>query len=153
MKRNLSHMLIPRLTGEFSITRLTGGRGEGPLKPRPISETTGLIFKIQTAFNSQCKSVDRNIIALTSGSPMTSQVRSHKWMLKSTLRLPSHRLLYYNVVVYVVHYNVVVNVVMSMTKPIIAMLMSRLSHKRTWKFKVVHRSCGASFMVDFRHTI
>ena len=44
--------------------------------PHPISETTGPIFKIQTAFDSHCKSVERNLITLTSRSSMTSQVRS-----------------------------------------------------------------------------
>ena len=67
--------LNPRLTGAYPITRLTGG---GYLEPPPISETTGPIFKIQRSFDSSAKTVEWNLISLTSRSPMTSQVRSVK---------------------------------------------------------------------------
>ena len=46
------------------------------LAPHRISETTGRIRKIQTAFESPVKFAEGNPILLTSGSPMTSQVRS-----------------------------------------------------------------------------
>ena len=62
-----------RLPGQVN-PRLTGGGGY--FEPPPISETTGLIFKIQTGFDSHYKSVQRNLITLTLRSPMTSQVRS-----------------------------------------------------------------------------
>ena len=46
------------------------------LSPPRISETTGGIRKIQTAFESPVKCVEGIPISLTSGSPMMSQVRS-----------------------------------------------------------------------------
>ena len=49
-------------------------RGEGALHCPPTnSETTGPIVKIQTASDSPGKTVERNIISLTSRSPVTSQ--------------------------------------------------------------------------------
>ena len=53
------------------------GRGEfrAPVLSS-TSETTGPIFKIQAAFDSPAKVVERSLILFTSGSPMTSQVRS-----------------------------------------------------------------------------
>ena len=44
--------------------------------PPLISETTGPILKIQTAFESSGKTVEGKQILLTSGSRVTSQVRS-----------------------------------------------------------------------------
>ena len=57
------------------ITR-PGGGGAFFRPPPRISETTGRISKIQTAFESPVKFVEGNPISLTSGSPMTAQVRS-----------------------------------------------------------------------------
>ena len=51
-------------------------RGGGIYLPPRISETTGRIRKIQTVFASPLKFVEVNLISLTSGLPMTSQVRS-----------------------------------------------------------------------------
>ena len=54
-------------------------RGGGAFRPPPaISETTEAILKIQTEFDSPLKVLLGNQISLTSGSPMTSQVRSNK---------------------------------------------------------------------------
>ena len=53
-----------------------GGGGGLFLAPPRISETIGWIRKIQTAFESPVKFVEGNPISLTSGSSMTSQVRS-----------------------------------------------------------------------------
>ena len=52
--------------------------GGGYFEPPPplISETTGPILKIQTAFESPGKTVEGKQILLTSGSRVTSQVRS-----------------------------------------------------------------------------
>ena len=51
--------------------------GGGYFEPPPlISETTGPILKIQAAFESPGKTVERKQILLTSGSRVTSQVRS-----------------------------------------------------------------------------
>ena len=52
------------------------GGGGAIHSPPPNSETTGPIVKIQTASDSPGKTVERNLISLTSRSPMTSQVRS-----------------------------------------------------------------------------
>ena len=46
--------------------------------PPRISETTGRIRQMQTVFDSPLNFVEGNLIALTSGSPMTSQVRSKR---------------------------------------------------------------------------
>ena len=46
------------------------------IAPPLISETTGPIFKIQTASDSPGKVVERKNFLVTSRSPMTSQVRS-----------------------------------------------------------------------------
>ena len=43
----------------------------------PISETTRPIFKIQTAFDSTGKFIEKNLLSLASWSLMTSQVRSN----------------------------------------------------------------------------
>ena len=51
-------------------------RGGGHLFAPRISETTERIRKIQTAFHSPLKFAEGNLISLSSGSPMTSQVRS-----------------------------------------------------------------------------
>ena len=51
-----------------------GGAISSP--PPLISETTGSILKIQAAFESPGKTVERKQILLTSGSRVTSQVRS-----------------------------------------------------------------------------
>ena len=48
----------------------------GAILPPRISETTGRIRKIQTAFESPVKFVEGNPILLTSRSLMTSQVKS-----------------------------------------------------------------------------
>ena len=51
--------------------------GGGYFEPPPlISETTGPILKIQEAFESPGKTVEGKQISLTSGSRVTSQVRS-----------------------------------------------------------------------------
>ena len=41
----------------------------------------------------------------------------------------------------------------SCTEPIMGIFRSRLGHKKSFKFKVVDRSCGASFMVNVGHII
>ena len=51
-------------------------RGGGIFLPPRISETTERIREIQTAFDTPLKFVEGNLISLTSGSPMTSQIRS-----------------------------------------------------------------------------
>ena len=61
--------------GYFFITRPTGG-GAISSPPPLISETTGPILKIQAAFESPGKTVEGKQILLTSGSRVTSQVRS-----------------------------------------------------------------------------
>ena len=53
-------------------------RGGAVSAPPAISETTEAILKIQTGFDSPLKVLLGNQISLTSGSPMTSQVRSNK---------------------------------------------------------------------------
>ena len=69
-------MFNPPHWGIF-ITRPTGGGGEGLFRaPHLISETTGPILKIQAAFESPGKTVEGKQILLTSGSRVTSQVRS-----------------------------------------------------------------------------
>ena len=71
------------------ITRPTGGGG-GYFEPPPlISETTGPILKIQAAFESPGKTVEGKQILLTSGSRVTSQVRSKSKCL--TIRAWWHR--------------------------------------------------------------
>ena len=71
----ISDQFNPRPTGvDLHITRPTGGGAN--ISPPPISETTGPIFKIETAFDSPVKVAKGNLILLTSGSPMTSQARS-----------------------------------------------------------------------------
>ena len=50
--------------------------GGGYFEPPLISETTGPILKIQAAFESPGKTVEGKQILLTSGSRVTSQVRS-----------------------------------------------------------------------------
>ena len=44
--------------------------------PPRISEATEQIYQIQTAFDSHVKTAEEKLILLTSGSLMTSQVRS-----------------------------------------------------------------------------
>ena len=69
------------------ITRPTGG---GLFRAPPlISETTGPILKIQTAFERPGKTVEGKQILLTSGSRVTSQVRSKSKC--STFRAWWHR--------------------------------------------------------------
>ena len=61
--------------GGGAISSPTGGGGY--FEPTPlISETTGPILKIQPAFKSPGKTVEGKQILLTSGSRVTSQVRS-----------------------------------------------------------------------------
>ena len=48
---------------------------EGPFAPSP-SETTGLIFEIQSAFGSPAGELSSDSISFTSVQPLTSQVRS-----------------------------------------------------------------------------
>ena len=55
------------------ITRPGGG---GYFYPPRISGTTGQIYKIQTSFDSPLKTLEGKVNLLTSGSLMTSQVRS-----------------------------------------------------------------------------
>ena len=52
------------------------GRGGGYFLPHRNSGTTGRIYKIQTAFDRSGEFVEVNLMLLTSGSLMTSQVRS-----------------------------------------------------------------------------
>ena len=59
----------------ISITRLTGGGGGIFCSPPQNSGTTGRICKLQAAFDRSGKFVEGNLMLLTSGSPMTSQVR------------------------------------------------------------------------------
>ena len=66
---------------------LGGGAISSP--PPPISETTGPILKIQAAFESPGKIVEVKQILLTSGSRVTSQVRSKSKC--STFRAWWHR--------------------------------------------------------------
>ena len=75
MTNKFSLKCYPAPRWDRSITRLTRGAN---INPPPISETTRPIFKSQTAFDSPAKVAERNLILLTSGSPMTSQVRSKK---------------------------------------------------------------------------
>ena len=58
-----------------ALTRAPMGRGL-ILALLPISESTRPIFKIQAAFDSPAKISQRNLIVLTSESPMMSQIRS-----------------------------------------------------------------------------
>ena len=58
----------------FHIT--ADGRGLFFVPPPQNSGTKSLIYKIQTAFDRSGKFVQRNLMLLTSVSPMTSQVRS-----------------------------------------------------------------------------
>ena len=58
------------------LVPLESAGGGGLCIAPPISEVTRPIFKIQTAFDSPAKVVEWSLILLTSGSPMTSQVRS-----------------------------------------------------------------------------
>ena len=63
--------------GYFHNAPHWGGGGYFESPPPLISETTGPILKIQAAFESPGKTVSReNKILLTSGSRVTSQVRS-----------------------------------------------------------------------------
>ena len=50
-----------------------GGLFRAP--PPLISETTGRILKIEAAFESPGKTVEGKQILMTSGSPVTSQIR------------------------------------------------------------------------------
>ena len=59
----------------FFITRPTGGGG-GYFEVHSDLQTTGLILKLQAAFESPRKTVLGIQILMTSGSPVTSQVRS-----------------------------------------------------------------------------
>ena len=63
----------PRAGGVYFMTPL--GRG-AIFSPPLISEMAGPIPEIQMAFDSPGKVVEGNLVLLTSGSPMTSQVRS-----------------------------------------------------------------------------
>ena len=63
--------------------------GGGYFEPPLISETTGPILKIQAAFESPGKTVEGKQILLTSGSRVTSQVRSNSKC--STFRAWWHR--------------------------------------------------------------
>ena len=75
---------------DIFITRPTGGGGLFRAPPPPlISETTGPILKIQAAFESPGKTVEGKQIVLTSGSRVTSQVRSKSKC--STFRAWWHR--------------------------------------------------------------
>ena len=72
---HLSNKLTnPRPTGIFLKRAPLGGGGL--FRAPPISENTGPILKIQAAFESPGKIVDGKQILMTSGSPVTSQVRS-----------------------------------------------------------------------------
>ena len=56
---------------------MTDSRGLFFAPPPQNSETTGWIYKIQTAFDRSRNFVEGNLMLLTSGSLMTSQVRSN----------------------------------------------------------------------------
>ena len=69
-----SKLLIRAPLGYFYNAPYWGG---GAISNPPlISETTGPILKIQAAFESPGKTVEGKQILLTSGSRVTSQVRS-----------------------------------------------------------------------------
>ncbi|KAF0313855.1 Potassium channel subfamily K member 10 [Amphibalanus amphitrite] len=76
--RQADHLLSALTRAPLGSVYNTPYWGGGGLfiAPPPNSETTGPIVKIQTASDSPGKTVERNLISLTSRSPMTSQVRS-----------------------------------------------------------------------------
>ena len=73
--RNIYNRLTRAPLGYFYNAPHWGGGGLFRAPPL-ISETTGPILKIQTAFESPGKTVEGKQILLTSGSRVTSQVRS-----------------------------------------------------------------------------
>ena len=87
------HLICVKLTraplGYFYTPPPLGDYFESPPPPL-ISETTGQILKIQVAFESPGKTVEGKQIVLTSGSRVTSQVRS-KSTCSSTFRVWWHR--------------------------------------------------------------
>ena len=83
---------LPRVWQDISITRLTGGGGLFCFLPLN-SINAGPIYKIQTVFDRPGKFTEGNSKLLTSGSPMTSKIRSKSKCL--TISLSS----------FVAHYN------------------------------------------------
>ena len=73
------HLLTRACRGYFT-NRLGGGYF--PPSPAPNSGTTGPIYKIQKAFVRSGNNVEGNLILLTTGSPMMSQVSSKSKCLK-----------------------------------------------------------------------
>ena len=71
---NASLVVIPVIVEKISQENERGG---GLFRDPPlIPETTGPILKIQAAFESPRKIIEGKLILMTSGSPVTSQVRS-----------------------------------------------------------------------------
>ena len=66
----------PAGSASVSITRLTGGAIFCPLPLPQNSGATGPNYKIQTALDRSGNFVEGNLILLTSGSPLASQVWS-----------------------------------------------------------------------------
>ena len=83
----LRHLTRAPLGYFYNAPHWGGGLFRAP--PPLISETTGPILKIQAAFESPGKTVEGKQILLTSGSRVTSQVRSKSKC--STFRAWSHR--------------------------------------------------------------
>ena len=73
---NSRSISLPAPDRGICITRLTSGGGGLFPPPSQNSETTDRIRKFQTAFNRSAKAVEGNLISLTSGSLLTSQVTS-----------------------------------------------------------------------------